>query len=569
MSRASLVSKANAWCLRLGVAGLVAGCSGTIGDHLPTEGPGSGSKGGQSGKPGTGGEEEVVSSNCEMLPRRFWKLTPAQVQNTLRSIDANVPLVASTLEKSLSTTLGFRSVASRLEMTFPHVQDVVGQMDLVAQHLAKQPGRIEPCLSEGYNDACLNKAVATVGAKAFRRPLTNDEVATYVGFFKQEKALAGNEGAWQETLNAILLSHNTQFRSELGDATAVKAGVVALTDYEKASALAYTLTDAPPDAELLAAAQDGELNDQTLRAHAKRLLSAGKTAAGIRRYFEENLHADLVLEVTKNEMIHPDFTSAIRDDMVEEFRRFVDTVLWSDDASLSALLSAPYTVTNKRLAGYYGLTGGSSDTKWAKTEAPGEFRAGFLTMGAFLAGHGQDVDTDIVKRGRFIREKLLCDELPAPPADVNAFNPEPDGQLTNRERMSAHFESPACASCHELMDPLAFGLEHYDSIGRFRTVDPLSKKTLDTSGYLLSTVDDTKKNFANASELAQALLGTKEAHACFAKTLHAFAAGDDRHNVSLCGAETFAETLKQEGVLAALSHLASEPAFWQRRLTER
>lgn len=552
--------------LGLGVTALVAGCSGSIETQIDPEDPPVDSEGAQGGNAGMpGGKDGVVSSDCETLPRRFWKLTPEQVQNTLRAIDGSVPAVASALEKSLASTVGFRSVASRLEMTFPHVQDVVGQMDVVARHLVKQPGRVDPCLSAGYDDACVNSAIAAVGEKAFRRPLTSEEVSAYLDFFKQEKALAGNEGAWEEVINAILLSHNTQFRSELGDADAAKAGVVVLTDYEKASALAYTLTDAPPDAELLAAAKDGELNEQTLRAHAERLLATGTTAAGVRRYFEEYLHADLVLEVTKSEKVHPDFTAEIRLDMAEEFGRFVDEVLWSDDASLAAVLAAPYTVTNERLAKYYGLSRGSAKDQWVRTEAPGEIRSGFLTLGAFAASHGRDVDTDIVKRGRFIRERLLCDELPAPPANVNAFSPEPDGQLTNRERMSAHFEKPKCAFCHELMDPLAFGLEHYDSVGRFRTVDPLSKKTLDTSGYLLSTVDGTKKTFANARELAQVLLSTKEAHACFAETLYAFAAGNDKPNVKLCGTETFAKTLEKEGVLAALSNLASNPAFWQRR----
>ncbi len=546
---------------------LLASCTGAV------SGPGPGSGQDDDGMPNTGGKS---SSNggagadsgepCQLVTRRFWKLTPTQVENTLRSISNSAPPVAATLDKTLTSVEGFRSVASRLEMTFPHVQDVVRQMEQVAQHLAQQPQTIEPCLSKSFDDACVSKAIHALGRKAFRRPLSQDEVASYLDFFTQEKTASSNVGAWQEVIAAILLSHNTQFRSEMGNSVAGKPELVELGAYEKASALAFTLTDSPPDADLLDAADKGDLNNpDELKAHALRLLAKPESAAGMRRFFDENFQADFVLDVTKDEKVHADFTDEIREDMVEEFRRFVQWLLWSGQGTLANFLSAPHTFANKRLAKFYGLSGGATDAEWAKTNAPGQFRAGFLTMGTFAASHGHEVDTDIVKRGRFVREALLCDILPAPPANVNAFAPEPDGKLLNRDRMITHFTNPACASCHELMDPLAFGLEHYDSVGRFRSVDPLSDKPINATGYLLDE-DGSKRTFSNPNELAQVLLETPRAHTCFASKLQTFVTGESRDSADLCRVEDFADKVKQVGVLEATAQLLSERQFWLRRV---
>lgn len=558
------------------VAFAFTGCTGEVGTDRGSAGgssddgsPNAGGAGGsRSGTGGGGGGVDAVEE-CQILPRRFWKLTPSQVENTLRAISGTAPQVAANLNKTLTSVAGFRSVASRLEMTFPHVQDVVREMEQVAQHLAQQPQAIEPCLSKAYDEACVSKAIQSLARKAFRRPPSENEVASYLDYFRQEKSKSTEARAWQDVIAAILLSHNTQFRSEIGTEAPNKPGVAELGVYEKASAIAFMLTDSPPDAALLDAAEKGELNDPAkLKAQVLRLLAKPESGAGMKRFFEENFRADLVLDATKDEKIHPDFTDQIRQDMVEEFRRFVQSILWSGEGKLADFLSAPHTVTNKRLASYYGLSGGASDTEWKKTEAPGQFRSGFLTMGTFAATFGHEVDTDIVKRGRFVREALLCDTLPAPPANVNAFAPAPDGKVLNRDRMIAHFTNPSCAACHELMDPLAFGLEHYDSIGRFRSVDPLSQKPIDASGYLLEE-DGTKHTFSNPQELAKVILDTPRAHTCFASTLQMFLTGkSSQEGDTLCGLDAFSEGVKQVGVIEATAQMLSEPQFWQRRLVD-
>jgi hypothetical protein len=249
--------------------------------------------------------------------------------------------------------------------------------------------------------------------------------------------------------------------------------------------------------------------------------------------------------------------------MLAEFRAFVKDVVWKGDGRLETLLTASHTFVNKRLGAFYGLSGSADDATWTKVDTAAQSRSGLLTLGAFLATHGLENDTDIIRRGRFVREQLLCEELPAPPANVNAFPLPPDGVLTHRERLVAHSKDVNCALCHDLMDPLGFGLENFDGVGAYRTTDERSKKALDVSGFLAD--GDKKIGFDGARGLAKVVLEQPSAHTCFARKLEAFVTGRGLQEGGVCAADAaFVRDVQQEGVRGGLVRRFSDPAFWKR-----
>ncbi|MDX2019742.1 MAG: DUF1592 domain-containing protein [Deltaproteobacteria bacterium] len=546
-------------------------CTGSIGnqtgqgDDDQDDGKGDGgSSGGSNGRGGNaaGGSGTPDEMNaCGPLPQRLWRLTPVQLENVLKTVNTGAKDVAKALEPFVTD----RGTASGLALTVPHVEALVDKLGTQASAVFTARKSINACLEGAPSNDCVKQAIERLALKAFRRPPTSEEVDSYVSYYSAEKAIDGADVAFRQLTQAILLSPNTLFRFELG--AKADGGKVELTGYEKASFLSFTLLDSPPDAELLESAKKGELDSKEgLAKQATRLLAAAEAGGALQRYFDETMDVQAVTSVAKDEGTYPKFTNDIRADMLSEFRAFVKEAIWRGDGRLETLLTAPHTFLNKRLGTFYGLQGGADDGTWAKADTAAQGRSGLLTLGAFLATHGLQNDTDIIRRGRFVREQLLCDELPSPPADVNAFPLPPDGVLTHRERLVAHAENPRCALCHDLMDPLGFGLEKFDGVGAYRTTDARAKKSLDVTGFLAE--GDQKFSFEGARGLAKVVLEQPRAHTCFARKLEAFIAGRGLQEGGSCAADAaFVEDLRNEGVRGGLVRRFSDPAFWKRALS--
>lgn len=550
-----------------------AACTGAVGTPKETADDGAGGGAGEdddddghdarggrgpSSPPGAG---EVNA--CGLLPQRLWRLTSLQLESVLKTIDNGTKDVATALEKFVTDGGG----ASGLQLTVPHVEALVGKLEATAGATFAGRKAIAGCLEGTPSDECLKGSIEKLALKAFRRPPSPTEVDAYLSFYNAEKAVDGAEVAFRQMMQAILLSPHTLFRFELG-AKRANGDVFELTAYEKASVLSFTLLDAPPDEELLEAASGGDLDSmQGVKEQAERLLARADAATALRRYFDEYMKVEAVMSVPKDDGVFPKFTDQVRADMLVEFQSFVKDVIWQGDGRLETLLTAPHTFLNKRLGAYYGLPGGSDDATWVRADANAQGRTGMLTMGSFLAAHGMETDTDVIRRGHFVREQILCDELPAPPANVNAFPLPPDGVLTQRERLVAHAENPNCAICHDLMDPIGFALEHFDGVGVYRSSDTQAKKPLNVSGFLKE--DEEKIAFEGAHGLAKVVLEQPRAHTCFARRLEAFVAGRGLQEAGVCVADAgFVESLKTEGVRGGLIHKFSNPAFWTRAPVE-
>jgi hypothetical protein len=292
------------------------------------------------------------------------------------------------------------------------------------------------------------------GAKAFRRPLDESEVARY------QKLL--QKGGPQLVVEAMLQSPNFLFRLEDTQNPKWKA-------YAAAARLSYALFDSMPDDALFAAAARGDLNTPAgVEKQARRMLDDGKARQALDEFVSQWLRFDRVLTATRERRAYPTFTPDTAIAMTQEARRFVSYLVWSD-RNFTELFTAPYGFPNGDLARIYGVEPPATDYERVAFPANSD-RAGLLGQALFLTLAAKPDDTSPTARGLFVREQFLCQHVADPPPGVNTNLPPVSEAkpVTNRERMAMHTTEKMCASCHGLIDPIGFGFEKFDAIGARR-----------------------------------------------------------------------------------------------------
>jgi hypothetical protein len=262
---------------------------------------------------------------------------------------------------------------------------------------------------------------------------------------------------------------------------------------------------------LLDAAAAGLLaTKEQVAEQARRMLASDQARPAIETFYHQWLGLPLLDSVVKDAASFPDWSDPLRDAMKQETEQFISHVLWQDDARLATLYSAPYSVINASLAQLYGASGGpADDATFARTDLDATQRAGVLTQGAFMSSYANPQFSSPIKRGKWIRTRMLCQELPDPPPNIPA-PPPPSPDLSTRERFAMHTDSPACSGCHVLIDGVGFGLENFDGIGKFRTMD--GNALVDSSGQINQS--DVDEPYSGGVELAALLARSAQARDC-------------------------------------------------------
>jgi Protein of unknown function (DUF1592)/Protein of unknown function (DUF1588)/Protein of unknown function (DUF1595)/Protein of unknown function (DUF1585) len=306
--------------------------------------------------------------------------------------------------------------------------------------------------------------VRRFGLRAFRRPIREDEVKRYTAVFAEQARISRrfNDGA-RVVVEAMLQSPNFLFHVEAGP-----DGKSA--DYDVASRLSYLLWNTMPDEALFTAAEKGELKTAEGRERAaRRMLGEGARARqALDQFFEEWLRFDRVINAVKGRGFG-EFTPELAAAMAEETRTLLHHLVWNDRNFMEAL-TADYSFLTSELASLYGVPPPEGQFEMAKFPA-GSKRAGLLGQGTFLASTAGPTATSPTARGIFVRERLLCQHVPPPPPGVITTLPDPIADQPpkgRRQLMNEHVENPTCSSCHRLMDPIGFGFEHFDAIGKWR-----------------------------------------------------------------------------------------------------
>ncbi len=350
-------------------------------------------------------------------------------------------------------------------------------------------------------NACVEKIIANVAHHAYRRPVTKAELASLMKFVAEGKADNVGDGhdiehGIQLAVEAILVSPSFLFRVEHDP---VDAQVHRVSDVELASRLSYFLWSSAPDDELLGLAETGKLHEQpVIDAQVKRMLADTRSVA-----LSDNF-AGQWLEIRNLDYVKPDpdkflrWGPELRDAMKTETRMFFDYIL-RENRPLAEFLDAKYTFLNERLANFYGI----SDVKgneFRKVELTGDQRGGLLSQASVLTVSSYPSRTSVVIRGKYVLRNIFGTPPPPPPPDVPALDEASVGAtMSLRQQMEKHRANAVCASCHSKMDPLGFGLENYDGIGRWRTMD--GKFPVDSSGKL-----PDGKSFTTPAEMRAVLV---------------------------------------------------------------
>ena len=309
---------------------------------------------------------------------------------------------------------------------------------------------------------------------AYRRPPTDRDIDTLLGFYRDGRAKDGGsfDTGIQLALERLLVDPDFLLRVHEDPPGAAPGQAYALPDLELASRLSFFLWSSIPDEELLEVAGRGALADPaTLHDQVRRMLADPRSEALVSNFAAQWLHLRNLDDVKAEPAVYPEFDQ----DLVEAFRQetalFIASTL-DEDRSVLDLLGADYTWVNERLARHYGIPG-VYGSRFRRVTLPDlEQRGGLLGHGSLLSLTSYPHRTSPVLRGRWLLEAIFGAPPPGPPPDVPALpeRGENDAPASMRERLERHRRNPACASCHRLIDPPGFMLEHYDAIGRWRSV---------------------------------------------------------------------------------------------------
>lgn len=365
---------------------------------------------------------------------------------------------------------------------------------------------------------CARSTAQQFGARAWRRPLSGAEVDSLLALYTEGANAAGPRLGFSQMLKGLLLSPHFLYRPEI-DPNLTSSQPRALNAYELASRLSYFLWSSLPDAPLFAAAADGSLlQDATLRAQVVRMLADPKARALQDNFAAQWLKLDKILQSQPDATLFPGFTPTLAKAAREETRLFIQNWL-NTNAPTAQLINAKTTYINGPLASHYGISGISGDAfspyTWANNQ-----RQGLLGQAAILTLTSNPNKTSPVRRGNWVLETLLCKSPPPPPANVPVIGDEASVEgLTTRQRFEKHREKgSSCFACHQLMDPIGFGLENFTAIGTWRDND--SGLPVDASGILPGN-----QHFNGPAELNAIIAATPELPLCTIEHLATYGLG--------------------------------------------
>lgn len=318
--------------------------------------------------------------------------------------------------------------------------------------------------------ACAKSILSTLARRAYRRPVTADEVGTLLAFYETGRRERGFEAGIQSAIERLLVSFNFLFRVEQEPPDARPGSVHRISDLELASRLSFFLWSSVPDEDLLDLAEAGRLaDDGVLARQVRRMLADPRATALVDNFGSQWLGVRKAVSWQPNPDIFPEFDENLRQAFLRETSLFLDSQ-FREDRSVVDLLSADYSFLNERLAEHYGVKGVQGE-RFRKVTFTDSARGGLLGQGGILMVTSYPDRTAPVLRGFWVLDNLLGMPPPPPPPNIPELEPTgADGRaLSMREQMETHRRNPACAVCHVRMDPLGFSLEHFDAIGRWRT----------------------------------------------------------------------------------------------------
>ena len=387
----------------------------------------------------------------------------------------------------------------------PHLgtMTITGPFDSSGSDDTPSRRRIFSCwpANQAEEAPCARHIVSTLARRAYRRPVTEADLAPLVQFFDEGRRTGGFEVGIERALRALLVSPDFLFRVVTDPPVIAPRTPYRLSDLELASRISFFLWSSIPDDELLELAIEGRLKDPAVvERQVRRMLADPRSEALAKNFAGQWLRLRNISGALPSDVLFPDFGESLREDFVRETELFFDSVIRAD-RPITELLTADYTFLNERLAKHYEISG-VYGSDFRRVLLDDDRRRGLLGQGSILTVTSYPDRTSPVGRGKWVLENVLGSPPPPPPPNVPELEPNADtGKvLAMRERMEQHRANPVCASCHRVMDPLGLALENFDAIGRWRGYMP-GGTLIDASGAM---PDGTA--FAGPADLRELLI---------------------------------------------------------------
>lgn len=407
--------------------------------------------------------------------------------------------------------------ASGFEQYFALASSVADQA-LADERRARTVG-CTPANPAKADAACAKTFIQAYGEKLYRRPLTEAETksrlttaalgAERTGDFYQGLKMA---------LTSLLMDPDFLFRMEVAEADPANTRAYRLDGYSKASRISFLLWDAPPDAELLASARNGDIHTAAgLRKQLDRLVASPRFEDGARAFFVDMLQLDGFDNLVKDPATYPKFNQAVADSAKEQTLKTAVNLLVTRKSDYRDLFSSNDTFINRYLASVYKVPFTSAN-EWAPYTFPDSSeRAGILTQVSFLSLFAHPAGSSPTRRGVKVHEIFMCEPTPDPPADVDFSKVQDSTKGTVRGRLLDHMENTGCTACHRRSDPPGLALEHFDGLGQLRTMENGTR--IDVSADL------NGKKFEGAQGLAKYLREDPKIPACLVRNVYAYGVG--------------------------------------------
>ncbi len=492
--------------------------------------------GASSGVTGGGGDPYAIPATAPapvlVATSRLARLSRQQWSNAVRDLLKLTDISDVDANVSGDALTGFDNEGDSLFVTEQLRSQLFDASEALANKVTGDATALARLVPTGAPTDTAGKGKAFIiafGQRAFRRPLTDAEVTTHVTLFNQGPTLYPGVDAFKAgaslVIQAMLQSPYFLYRTELGTASA-GATKVPLNDWEVGAKLALSITNTIPDDTLLAAAQAGQLHDKTgVATQAKRLMDGTTGTAGISNFNLQVYRLGVYDGITRDATAFPDFKPNAPAAMKQEVLQFLNWI-FTQKRGIADFYTTPVGFVDSLLAPLYGVSGNfSSDpATLTKVDLDSSKRSGLLTQAGFLSSYiSVGNEPDIIHRGVFIAERLLCKTLPPPdPKAVGTMIPNTAG-LTNRQRVEMTTGKGTCGqACHAaLFNPLGYAFENYDAIGEYRTMD--QGQTVDASDTY--TLDGQAQTFKNGVELSHLLAQAKETHACYVQNMMSYLNG--------------------------------------------
>lgn len=385
---------------------------------------------------------------------------------------------------------GFDAVgASILALPADVIEGYERSATAVADAVVADPGHLQalvPCVEANANPACYREVATTIGRFAYRRTLDTDEIEALAAIGAAGQQWSDDNAfmtGLRYELMAILQAPSFLYIQEVGEMDP-SSGFRKLTGTELVTRVSFFLTGHTPTLELLDAGEAGDYDaPDALRGLAEDMVASPEARVAVEAFFAEAYRLRDLSLVAKNAELFPTFSSDLGEMMKDETLLLLYDIVWDRDGDFREFFNARHTFVNDALAEHYGIAPPGTGELFTQVDWPADQRrAGYTSQGSFLTWQSGARRNSPTKRGLYIQERILCNEIPPPDPNANIILPESD-DLTLKELLEMHLDQDGCRSCHALTDPFGFAFERYDAIGALRLMD--NGKPVETDGEIV------------------------------------------------------------------------------------